>query len=184
MSIDADTLKRAYKRQPVVCIGALATLVILLAFYFRGGLADENAEKIERLGKESSTIDRNVTNSASLETHLKTLREANERISSGVLRHANQADNLKIFYQLESAAGVKLNDEVRLAPVAPAKGATYGRLNVTVNLTGTYSGILDFIARTHKIAPAVRLADLNMTIVPENPDLRISQISFEVLALP
>jgi Tfp pilus assembly protein PilO len=184
MSIDADTLKRAFKRQPVVCSGALATLVILLSFYFRSGQSEENTAKLETLTKESNTVDRNVTNSASLEAHLKTLREANERIASGVLRQGNQADNLKIFYQLESASGIKLNDEVRLAPVAPAKGETYGRLNVTVNVTGTYSGILDFIARTHKIAAAVRLTSATLTLVPENPDLRVAQISFEVLALP
>lgn len=178
MSLDSKAVVDYCKRNTLLsaCLGLIFLLLVILYFRF-----DEFARVEANLAERSAILKKlkaNVSNSAQIDAHLRDLTAVNQGIASSALRVGDLAQNLKLFYELESSTGVKLID-VRPTGVPPApKGAapkSYVPIPFALTIQGDYAQLMNFLRQLESGRELCRINQANITASEEDTQ-RISII--------
>lgn len=161
MSLQTQDLVAAVKRRPVLSTCVALSLVFAVVLYFRGSAPAELQARLAERVKELARLGNNVKFSAQLDTQLEALRAANAVIEQGALRVSELARNQQLFLRIEAESGVKLLD-LRQLPTqstagAPAATGTYGPIPFSVNVSGDFPQLVDFLKRLENSATLSRL---------------------------
>lgn len=148
MNINIKAVGAYLKKSLVLAVSGVVFFLLLLVLYFRLGEPDRVGQSLSERSSLLRKLKANVANSAHLDTHLKDLIGINQRIAANALRVGDLAQNLKLFYELESQTGVKLVD-VRPGVVAqPSKTSApgaYAIIPYSVTLEGEFKQLVLFL---------------------------------------
>ncbi len=148
MSLDLNSLVKYFKRNLTI-VGCGALMVgLLVVLYFR---ADQPAKLSATLEERSALLRKlkaNVVNSAHLDSQVRVLSGLNQSIAANALRVGDLAQNLKLFYDLESHTGVRLTDVRPLNLAAAPKTAPstfYVAIPFAITVDGDYRQLIAFL---------------------------------------
>lgn len=151
MSIEGKDIARLAKAHPFAMACGVASLVLLLAFYFRLGTVGEIQSAIDARSQVAAKLKSNVAHSALLDGQLESLSAANKLLKEAALNPLDLAENQRLFYGLERATGVRVN-LTQLGSPAPAKGTNplFIPVNFSVGLSGDYAAMFNYIMLLEK----------------------------------
>jgi hypothetical protein len=192
MSLTGQDLIALFKRQPVGITCGLVSLG-LLAFNFsvRAGAQDEGKQLLEEKKTEASRIASNNNPARNLDKRAADLAAVNKEVRDRAVQHSNLSVNLKYFYEIEAASGVKDLNTSQLGPVAPAAKTaaktTYQPVAYKVSVQGEFPQIVDLLRRLEMGTRYARILDLKLSPSaregPEASKLTLI-LSVELLGLP
>ncbi len=154
MSLDSQKIIAAIKKNPALTAGVIGIVVIFSVLYFRYDETYTHEQKLVGMQGNLAKLQSNIVNSAQLERQLEELKKLNDKIASAALVPGDLTGNQRYFLTLEADNNVKLlGDPREEALPAPARGAAasiYAPLRFTVNVTGDYEQLLQFMREIEK----------------------------------
>jgi hypothetical protein len=153
MAISNEQVVGAVKRNPIVTICIVISLVLAAALYFRSDLGDQAAAELEQKTREGQRMANNIKNAAQLDEQLAALQNDNREIADRLVHAGSLAENLQYFYKLESDTGTKLIDLRQTGITGAGKSAKAGPkpafdpVGYNVGVQGTYAQLVDFLRR-------------------------------------
>jgi hypothetical protein len=147
MSLQGKDLANFFKAYPVPVLCCSIVVAGLLSFYFRSGLLDESAAKLEERSKELKKIKANIAASSQLDEQLEVLTNANAKFQTTAMRVSELAKNPQFFYNFEAKTGVTLTDVKQIVTSAPAKLPADSYFVIPFNITaeGDFKQLLTFV---------------------------------------
>lgn len=181
------------KKQPVGAACLLICLLCGVAYYFRGDEVEAARARCDEKTKEDQKTSANVRNAHDLAAQTAAMQAAAKQLESRMVRPGQLANNLQIFYRLESETGVKLLDARQLVPPPAKAGAPkllHTAVGFTVSMQGNYRQVLDFLGRLERGGSfahfsAVSISKLNGGEAGAvGPDQLSVNLSLELLGAP
>lgn len=163
----ADIISKI-KQYPIATVGFIAAVILAGAVYLRAGQIPQLETRKTTLQTEVTKIDTNLKNAIGLEQDVEKVTSLQKEIDSRLLDASQVAANQLYFYNLEQAAGVRLNlGALRQASAAKQfEGITamksYRVSTVDLVISGPYPNILDFLNRTLNGRFITRVDELNI----------------------
>jgi hypothetical protein len=173
MALTGAQLVAAIKKHPLASVAILVSFGCAVALYLRADARPAVVSELEQRAAEGERIEENIRNSAQLAEQRAALQEASTAIDARLIRASNLADNLQLFYRIESETGAKITELKQTGVVPPPpKGPkpTYSPIGFTVGLRGSYPQVLDFLRRLETGAPFARIIAANLSNPPESLD--------------
>lgn len=158
------------KQYPTAVICTVLLLIFVVVIFLRGGVASELSIKEADLNSRIRTIDENIKNSKNLRQETEKLNTMVEVIESSLFNRYERAININFFYGFEEKAGVVISNIIQLpqpAPIYADGGARALQLHSTlvynINLSGSFSNLLEFLYELERVDPLIRVADLQVS---------------------
>lgn len=154
------------KKQPVAFLCGFVILASGLTLYFRSEAVDQAASEAQEKEKEFKKIDLNVRSTAGLPEATSEIQAAAKQFEARLVRAPQLANNLQIFYRLETETGLKLLD-ARQLPVPALRGGekrgAYVPVPFQVTVQGTYAQVHEFLRRLENGPHFQRLNQVTIT---------------------
>lgn len=180
------------KKQPIAF--ACGLIVVLCAgwIYYDSDGVDNAQRDFEEKEKESKKIAANARSANGLAEQTAELQSAMKHVESHLLRVADLANNLQIFYRLETETGVKLVDARQNTLPTPKQGAPktlYTAIPFSISIQGNYTQLWSFIRRVETIPQFGRFTRLTLTKVEGGgnevaADTMTAVLTLELLGTP
>lgn len=177
-------LSALIKKHPLGAIGLLICVLCGLAIYFRGDAIQKAQTAFEEKDTEAQKIALNVRNMAGLQEQTTEIQNAAKALESRIIRASSLANNLQIFYRLESETGVKFTD-LRQNPIPPTRAGTtkgaYVGVPFNVSVQGTYEQVMTFIRR---LETGNQFCRFNTVVFNKAADGLSASVAIELLGTP
>lgn len=180
------------KKQPIAFACGLVVVLCAVWLYFDSDGIDKARSDFEAKDKESKAIAANARSANGLAEQTAEMQAAAKQLESRLLRVADLANNLQIFYRLENDTGVKLVDARQNPIPTPKQGAPktlYTTVPFGVTIQGSYAQVWSFIRRTETIPHFARVSRLTLSKVEPGangvaPDSLNAVLTLELLGTP
>jgi Tfp pilus assembly protein PilO len=160
MSIQAHDIKALLKKRPIVSLAIVMVFFAILLHYFRSGRADELKLEMTARAAVEDRVRSNVANAQNLESQLAAASQAVVDLRKRLMNPADVAQNLQVFYEIESASQVKADiARGQISAADPKKPANFTAIPTTMNVSGSYAQLLDFLRRVEGSPYLIRLND-------------------------
>lgn len=158
-----QTSENILRRYPLAIGCAAATVLILIALFFRHGALADTKSQLEQLEADGRTVERNVRNATGLEEHLASLKQVVSRLETMLTRVDDIAGNQEYFYGLEKDSGVSMTV---LRPLGASKtvvaGSIYQPAGFNVVVEGEFPQICMFLRSLEQGKRLYRLGDFSV----------------------
>jgi Tfp pilus assembly protein PilO len=142
----AQDLIEKLRRYPVPTMCGVIVVACLLAYYFRSDLTTELEDQQNDVMRQVAQVDFNIGAGANLDDHLAQMRSKSAELEGRIIKQSELANNLKYFYQFESATGVSMADLRQLmATVIKGEKPLYIGVPYSLNLSGTFPQIVSYL---------------------------------------
>jgi len=180
------------KKHPIAFACALVVVLCGAWLYYDSDGVDQAQRDFEAKDKESKKIAANARSANGLAEQTAEMQAAAKQLESRLLRVADLANNLQIFYRLENETGVKLMD-ARQSPLPPVKPGTpktlFTAIPFNVTIQGNYAQVWSFLRRI-EAGPhfgrftRLTLSKMEVTGSAVAPDSMSAVITLELLGTP
>ena len=180
------------KKQPVAFACGVLCVLCAVAFYFRMDAIDEARAAFEAKDKEAKAVSQNARHTTGLAEQVAEIQAAGKQIESRLVRASDLANNLQVFYRLETETGVKLIDARQNPLPTPKQNAPktlYVPVSFSLTLHGNYAQIWSFLRRLETGPHFARfdrlaLAKVELGAKDAVPDLMSAVFTVELLGTP
>ena len=183
------------KKQPLAFGCGLVVVASAAALFLRGDAVAEAHELFRSKDDEANKTEANARNTAGLAEAAAEMQEAAKQFESRLVRAPQLANNLQIFYRLESDTGIRLVDVRQAAVQAPRPGAPRGAyvpVPFTATVQGSYAQVNDFLRHVEAGPHFMRVTSFTLTKLagggtdgaPSGPDAVSANVQIEILGTP
>lgn len=185
----SQTSESVLRRYPLAIGCAAATVLILIALFFRHGALTDTAAQLEQLEADGKSVERNVRNATGLEDHTATLKQAVARLETMLARVDDIAGNQEYFYGLEKDSGVSMTVLRPLGvPKTVAAGSIYQPAGFNVVVEGEFPQLCKFLRSLEEGKRLYRLGDFSIqrsstaAAIEGRTQKEVLTINFQLLA--
>lgn len=158
-----QSVKGPFKRYPFASICVAIFVVLLVGLFFRNGTLSEAKAALAEKESAGERSEKNVRNGAGLGKQLEILQSSMAKLEAKLIRVGDVGPNQQYFYELETAAGVKLSVLRTLGAVkTKRKGAVYQPVGYNVVVEGRFPQVLDFLHGLERGGRNYRFVDLKL----------------------
>ena len=178
-----------FRRYPLAIGCAAATVLILIALFFRHGTLADTKAQLEQLEADGKSVERNVRNAMGLEDHLATLKQTVARLETMLIRVDDIAGNQEFFYGLEKDSGVAMTV---LRPLGASKTVAAASIHqpagFNVVVEGEFPQLCKFLRSLEEGKRLYRLGDFSIqrsstdASVEGRSQKEVLTINFQLLA--
>lgn len=180
------------KKHPIAFACGLVVVLAGVWLYFDSGSIEAAQAAFNQKDQESRKIAANARATHGLAEQTEEMQAGMKQMEARVLRVADLANNLQVFYRLEAETGVKLVDARQNPLVKPKAGAPktiYVAVPFTVMIQGNYAQVWSFLRRLETLPQFVRGNKLTLTKVESPgpgvaPDAMTANFTLEMLGTP
>jgi len=183
MSLDAKALGAIARKQPILCVCGLVSVILLAVIYLRFDLSSAQQAELGQKNEDLKRYRTNLANSAQLAEQVEAVVKANQLVQDRAIRPGDLAKNLQYFYHIEAETGVKYS-ELRPGAAAAPKGAAAGiyvPVNFTLTVTGDFPKIITFLRQLER---GERFYRLNTMTVTQTASEVILNLNIDLLGQP
>jgi hypothetical protein len=164
MSLDAKALVAIARKQPILCVCGLVSVILLAVIYLRFDLSSAQQAELDQKNEDIKRYRANLANSAQLAEQVETVVKANQLVRDRAIAPGDLAKNLQYFYHIEAETGVKYS-ELRPGAAAPKGTATgiYVPVNFNLTVTGDFPKIITFLRQLERGERFYRLNTMTAT---------------------
>jgi hypothetical protein len=177
------------KKQPLALGCAFVCLALAAAIYFRKDTLAQAQADLEDQATQGKHLAENVTDANKLDEQLTAISEASQAIEERLVNPDRIPINQGYFYEIGLATQTKITVLQQGAVSKTVGRAAYIRVNYTIDVTGTYPQLLDFLRRVENGEHFSHVISLTLGNGGEtsskttNPLLALT-LSLELLGLP
>jgi hypothetical protein len=193
MSLTAKDLVTLFKKQPVGITCGFISVLLAATLYLRWDNLEAQEKARDDNKAEAQRLKNNLNNSKNLQAEFDRLAAANKEIQERAVQPKDASLNLRYFYQIEAATGVKEISTRQVGPVVPAvaKGAppktTYVPDAFTMMVNADFRQAVDFIRRVERGPRFSRFTNVVLASASRDADpgaKLVLTVNNELLAVP
>jgi len=190
MSPQIRSLGVFVKKQPILVVCAVISLVLVAVLVLRFGALDDKTQERNDRHDEDLKMSKNVEFSAKLPAQLLALQNANKEVMARAVHPKELSLNLQYFYRIEHEAGVTDQGVRHVGMTKVDKKApktVYVPDAYTVTVTGDFRQVVDLLRHIEQGSHFSR--ELNAAVAPLNKEDPTSTkltlvLNLELLAVP
>ncbi|MFI5356788.1 MAG: type 4a pilus biogenesis protein PilO [Opitutales bacterium] len=143
-------------------------------------VANEELHESAQLGE---TEFETIANSPRLRDALAITRTAVDRIDNNLAAQSNLADNLGYFYKIEEQTQTRLRglNQLNTADAAPGAKVNYKLIPFTLEVSGSYARVMDFLLHLESGPRLVKIRSFNLRLASVGSTDVILQLDVAVL---
>ena len=140
-------------------------------------------QELHESAQQGETVYETIANSPRLREALALTRTAVDRIDNNLAAQSNLADNLGYFYKIEEQTQTHLRglNQLNTADAAPGSKANYKLIPFTLEVTGSYSRVMDFLLHLESGPRLVTIRSYNLRLAAAGSTDVVLQLDVAIL---
>lgn len=153
----------AVRNNLLVTISMVCLLVFGAAGFYLHGFQDELTSDLREAEKQGTNIIAAIAGQARLSAAIQSATGAVAHLDANVAVENDLAANLAYFYQFETGTGVRLVSVNQLSSPPLVAGNRYSALPFTLQLTGSYPQVLNYLRALEHGPRVSRIRSFNLS---------------------